>query len=174
MLEEQLLDAVKGKDINKVKALVKEGANVNYLHDTGMSALLWAESQDDLEMAKLLLDEGADLNFRYPPRKHTLLQMAALEERIDLIKLFLSYNPDINLRDGFGNNPLWSACHTNNLEIIELLLINGADAYTKNKVGEILIGKKKQPMGISHSPYSMALEEDNTEQLQLFEKYKNE
>ena len=56
---------------------------------------------------------------------------------------------------------------------MELLLKNGADAYTKNKVGEILVGKKKQPMGVSHSPYSIALEDDDQEQLALFEKYKN-
>ncbi|KFF02250.1 hypothetical protein [Chryseobacterium luteum] len=58
------------------------------------------------------------------------------------------------------------------MEIIELLLKHGADAYTKNKVGEILVGKK-QPMGVSHSSYSLALEDEDQEQLNLFKKYKN-
>lgn len=172
ILEEQLLDAVKEKNYETVRTLLADGADVNYLRDTGMSPLLWAESENDMEMAKLLLDNGADINFRYPPRYQSLLQMAALDESEEIIKLFLKYKPDINIRDGFGNNALWSACYTNNLSIIELLLQHGVDAYTKNKVGEILVGKKKQPMGDSKSPYSAALEDDIKEQLAIFEKYK--
>ncbi|MBE5322128.1 ankyrin repeat domain-containing protein [Pedobacter sp. MR2016-19] len=173
-MEEQFLDAVEKRDFNKVNTLIKDGADVNFEHDTGMTALSWAQSENDLEMAELLLKNHADLNYRYKTEKFkTVVQSAALDEQLDMLKLFLKYKPDLNIRDGFGNNALWSACYTNNLEIIELLLKHGADAYTKNKVGEILVGKKKQPMGVSHSPYSLALEDENEEQLNLFEKYKN-
>lgn len=172
MLEEKLLDAVKAKDYESVKKLIAEGADVNYLRDTGMSPLLYAESEDDVEMARILLDNGADINFRYPPRMQNLLQMAAMENRKEMIELFLRYKPDINNRDAFGNNALASACHGGDMEIIELLLQHGADPYTLNKVGEILVGKKKQPMGESTSPYSVAVEDNDTALLALFEKYK--
>jgi ankyrin repeat protein len=122
-MEEQFLDAGKKRDFDKVNALIKDGADVNFEHDTGMTALAWAQSENDLEMAELLLKNHADLNYKYKTEQFkTVVQAAAIDEQLDMLKLFLKYKPDLNIRDGYGNNALWSACYTNNLEIIELFI----------------------------------------------------
>lgn len=174
-INEELLNAVKNRGMNEISAALKKGADVNYEAETGMSPLSYAQGENDLEIAKVLLENGADVNYRYQSDQlKTVLHFAAMDEQYEMLKLLIAFTPDINVRDVFGNNPLWTAAYTNNLDMIELLLKHGADAFTQNRVGEILVGKNKMPIGKNHSPYSAALEDDYQEQVELFKKYGNE
>ena len=54
-----LIDAAKNVDKDAVRALVKEGANVNAADTDGTTALHWASYRDDVETADLLIRAGA-------------------------------------------------------------------------------------------------------------------
>ena len=59
----------------------------------------------------------------------TLLHWAVSFNHIDVVKLLLEYNADLNAPNTDGHTPLHIACKHYNLEIIELLLLYGADCH---------------------------------------------
>lgn len=58
----QLIEAVKGRDISDVRALLKKRVDVNQSEMDGTTALQWAAHWDDVEITKLLIKSGADTN----------------------------------------------------------------------------------------------------------------
>src|SRR5262245_54900765 len=60
--DRRLADAAQKHDWTAVRALVKEGADVNGRLPDGATALHWATHWDDIETVKLLLGAGADVN----------------------------------------------------------------------------------------------------------------
>src|SRR5262245_60582958 len=57
-----LLAAVKDRNPQLVRALLKQGASANARHADGSTALAWAVHRGDLESIDLLLAAGADAN----------------------------------------------------------------------------------------------------------------
>src|SRR5262249_54954696 len=55
-----LADAAEKKELAKIAALLKQGADVNAAQVDGMTALHWAVYHDDAPTAALLLKAGAD------------------------------------------------------------------------------------------------------------------
>ena len=60
--KEQLHFAVQDGDLQKVKALINEGHDVNTFDDISYTPLHYAIEQENLEIAQYLLDHGADVN----------------------------------------------------------------------------------------------------------------
>ncbi|HSU89655.1 MAG TPA: ankyrin repeat domain-containing protein, partial [Terriglobia bacterium] len=54
-----LVDAAKNVDHDAVRALLKQGVNVNATEGDGTTALHWASYRDDLETADALIRAGA-------------------------------------------------------------------------------------------------------------------
>src|SRR5262245_6789313 len=67
----RLVDAVKNQDLQEVRALLGQHADVNVRSEDGSTALLWAAHWNDLQTAELLVRAGADVNvandFRMTP-----------------------------------------------------------------------------------------------------------
>ncbi|RPH59103.1 MAG: ankyrin repeat domain-containing protein, partial [Acidobacteria bacterium] len=57
-----LIDATRDGDKHAVRALLKQGADVNATDADGTTARLWASYRDDIESADLLIDGGANVN----------------------------------------------------------------------------------------------------------------
>ena len=57
-----MIEASKQGNIEIVKALLKEGADVNIVDDTGRSSLIYAAENGHIEIVTFLLNNGADLN----------------------------------------------------------------------------------------------------------------
>jgi hypothetical protein len=60
-----LLEAARRGDVARVKALLREGANVNAGNASGLTPLIEAAARGRTEIARLLIDGGADLDARH-------------------------------------------------------------------------------------------------------------
>ncbi|WP_407535622.1 ankyrin repeat domain-containing protein [Cetobacterium somerae] len=89
----------------------------------------------DLEKLKVKLEDGIDVNdrsgeYRYPIHKAVLLK------DIDIVKLFLDYNADINIQEPLqGNTPINLAIFNKDLQMVNFLKENGANLDIKNSWG---------------------------------------
>src|SRR5580765_169747 len=61
-IDPRLIQAVKDRDIESVRALLKQGIDVNAAQGDGATALHWAVHRDDLALADLLIRSGARAN----------------------------------------------------------------------------------------------------------------
>lgn len=61
-LANDIIDAAYNNDLEKVKALVKNGTDINITNDYDKTALMYAAANGNLEIATLLIKNGADIN----------------------------------------------------------------------------------------------------------------
>lgn len=78
---EELLDAARNGEMEKVKALLAKGANVNAKSPYGVTPLGFACSRGNVEMVKLLLDNGAEVNVTDTFYKTTPFNMMAMGKK---------------------------------------------------------------------------------------------
>lgn len=93
-------------------------------------------SQKKLDELKALLDSGIDVNMIISS-SDSLLMAACSYSNSEMVKLLLTYNPDINYQDQYGNNALNLAIDNkwHYKEMIPLLLEAGADPNSKAGAG---------------------------------------
>lgn len=91
--------------MKKIKALLLEGANVNYQDEEGNALLMLASS---IDIIALLLRAGADINVRNKEGRTALFKAVEYDNYSGCL-LFLIFGADINHRDIEGNTPLLSA-----------------------------------------------------------------
>ena len=115
-----LLLAAHHHDLGVTKFLLENGVNVNS-EDKGGTALKYAILGGDMEIVRLLLDHGADMN----AQRGAALQQAILHHDMEVVKLLLGHG---------GKTPLQLAA--DHVELIKLLLENGADVNAKGEYDE--------------------------------------
>lgn len=121
-----LLDAVKSKDKDSVRNLLRQGVDVKTPEADGTTALHWAAHWNDLETADLLIRAGADARAvnRYGA---TPLSEAAANGNAALIEHLLKAGADPNtLVTPQGQTVLMSAARVGNVDAMKVLLERGA------------------------------------------------
>jgi ankyrin repeat protein len=141
---------------DKVRLLLAKGVEVNARSKEGHTALTIAAARvGSAEVVRLLLDQGADL------KAGNVLGAAARSGDIRVAHLLLERGADPNegsrigglppvsakragetppispflgIPENIGGTPLMYAAHAGNLEVIKLLLANGADVNARNSV----------------------------------------
>ncbi|KAF8824327.1 hypothetical protein HHX47_DHR8000431 [Lentinula edodes] len=121
-----LLEAVSNNDLEMIKVLVNNKANVNAQGGQFGNALQAAARQGNLEIAKFLLENKADVNAQ-GGNLGNALQAAALRGNLETAKLLLENEADVNAQGGHFGNALQAAAYQGNLEISKFLLENKAD-----------------------------------------------
>ncbi len=128
------------EDVEEIKLLIKEGANVNAKDIYGQTALMKAQTT---EKTKLLLEAGADVNAKDIYGQTALMKAQSAEKT----KLLLEAGADVNAKDNFGVTALMLA---NSLEQAKILVADGAvfpendDFFlNKNEVKELKIFAQK-------------------------------
>ena len=89
----------------KVKELLKKGADPNTQDKYGNTPLHMAASGGYVDVVRLLLKRGVDPNARDKDSR-TPLHEAAYWGRLDVVKLFLVYGADPTVKDKDGRTPL--------------------------------------------------------------------
>ncbi|MFH7003751.1 ankyrin repeat domain-containing protein [Flavobacterium bizetiae] len=90
------------------------------------------------EIVKLLINHNADVHI-IDDNGTTLLMVASIFNRKQIIHLYLKKGININAQDNFGNTALMYAVINNHADTIQLLLKAGADINIKNNKGEIAL-----------------------------------
>jgi uncharacterized protein len=131
-------------EINTVKALLDEGADINASNDYGKTLLIGASYLGNLDGVKMLLARGAEVNKTDKSGQSPLLAasipmvgyfsvegrvefwFAPAPDRIEIVKLLLAKGADVNRADNEGATPLFVARIYGNDQIVALLKKNGA------------------------------------------------
>jgi len=116
--------AVAVGDIEEVKRLITEGADVNVKNEANQTPLHIAASRGFKDVAELLIAKGAIVNVR--GNSNTPLHLAARNGRTALVELLLNKGADINANDNQGYTPLGRAMEGKHSKVIALLREHGA------------------------------------------------
>ncbi len=128
-----LFQAVKNGDLDKIKRLLSEGANVNAKDYYGKTPLHYAVDKGYLNIAKYLISKGANVNAK-DDYGWTPLYYAFFDANLDMVKYLISKGANVNAKDDYGKTPLhYSDCRY--LDVIKYLIKKGADVNARDKYG---------------------------------------
>jgi ankyrin repeat protein len=128
--------AAQNLDSESINLLLRHGADANGLDKEGISPLMAVTQASFLEGAKLLLRYRGDPNAPGRPDGDSPLVVAACENKIELVQMFLQEGGDANLVLDNGNTALVKATNAVvSTQVIEMLINAGGDANAKNGEG---------------------------------------
>lgn len=133
-----LNQAIAGKDIDKLKSLIKDGSDVNFQYN-GRNALHTACDKDSPEMVELILEAGADVNsFSEEGTGRTPLQFVVgdfmQDDSPELVEILLKGGADPNLTNNADIAPVFETIKNTHVESLKLLLEHGASTDIKNSM----------------------------------------
>jgi ankyrin repeat protein len=126
----RLIEAAKRSDAAAVRALVKQGLDVNARAGDGATALHWAAYRDQADLVQLLIRSKAAVNATNDLGV-TPLWVAASSRGTTTVEALLAAGAKPNLAPPSGETPLMVATRTGNLEAIKLLITHGANVNAK-------------------------------------------
>jgi hypothetical protein len=151
--EKQLEDAVRGNNIPLLRDLLNAGVSANMIVNTRVYCpqppLFIAIQYSYIEMVKILLEYGANPNtlcsIIFENKINTIHLLGRnvdagmpVEERIEILRLLVTYGGDINSKDDYGEALLHRLIYHNRCKLDELIyeiIRLGGDVNVKNKKG---------------------------------------
>jgi hypothetical protein len=137
-METQLETAIESGNIDQVRQLLKEGANVNakIIDHDGMTPLMIAASQsyspDHYAICKLLIEKGDDVNARI--EEFSVLDSAADPK---ICQLLIEKGAKVNARDHKNSTVLINDLKRVAIGISILLIKNGAHVNIQDNAGNV-------------------------------------
>ncbi len=128
----RLVTAAVEQDMAAVRALLKQGADVNATRADRATAILWAAHWNDLDTVDLLLAAGARANPADDPGV-TPLARAAENASEPMVARLLRANADPNAAQTNGLTPLMIAARTGSVRVVKQLLAAGANPSARTK-----------------------------------------
>lgn len=131
-----LRTAAQNRDIESLALLLQYGMDANGFDREGVTPLFAATQASCFESAKMLLKHNADANVSAGPNSESPLSLAASENQIDFVQLYLSNGGDVNLIMDNGSTALVGAMNKIvSPKLVDLLLASGGDANAKTGEG---------------------------------------
>ena len=127
-IDTPVADAAMRGDIESIRRLLADGADVNAAHGDGMSALHWAARHGDPDMAAMLLAAGARIDADTRVGGYTPLHLAAEGGNGAVARLLVEEGADVSATTTpGGTQPIHLAAGAGDVASIEALLAGGAD-----------------------------------------------
>ncbi len=122
-----LMEATYRGDVERVRWLLKRGANVNAARSSdGHTVLMWACGHGRLEIARMLIDKGANVNAARPIDGITALMCSSDRGHLEITRLLLSKKALVNVVSSQGFSALAVATTKGHAEVVRLLKDAGA------------------------------------------------
>jgi hypothetical protein len=126
-------DAAKARDAVTVKALLKQGADVNAAQGDGMTALHWAAVNGDAALAQMLLSAGANIRATTRLGGITALHMASQAGHAQVVAALIAAGAQTNGLTATGATALMLAARSGSSDTVTKLIETGADINAKEK-----------------------------------------
>jgi ankyrin repeat protein len=122
---------------NLVKTLIDNGADPNITDRCGYTPLYWASSVGDESMGKVLTEGGADLEISDTIFHKTPLIITSEMGHHHMAKFLIESGADVDVMDQSGYSPLHYACDRGYLNIMQELILAGADTQSRDPLGRL-------------------------------------
>lgn len=130
--------AIRGKNIEVVKVLLQQHANVNPPLEACNTPLHLACKAESEIIIRLLLDHGAYVDLA-TPTSGTALHIACKLKRLEMAEILLESGANVNALGPELGTPLHIACEMQDEQMLNVLLQHGADAnITTTPLGAVL------------------------------------
>lgn len=107
--------------------MVKTGKlGVHTIADSGVSLLAMAAASNQIEFINTLLENGANVDYHGIRTDYTPIMEAVLNGNIEAVKILIAAKADLTVLTSQNFSVLHIACYQGNLEILKLLVENGA------------------------------------------------
>jgi ankyrin repeat protein len=124
-------DAAMRADLGAVRALVRQGADVNAPHGDGMTALHWAARNGDAEMAEILIHAGANLEAVTRIGAHRPLHVASRAGQTQVVRVLLQGGANAKATTSNGLVALHYAAAAGINDAVTALLDAGVDTNVR-------------------------------------------
>ena len=131
--ESPVADAAMREDINTVRALLREGADVNASQGDGMTALHWSALTDDVTTMEVLLYAGAVVEPMTRLGGYTPLHLAAMQGNGDAVARLLEAGSNGERITDTGVSPLHLAAQAGQLAPISALISAGVHVDARDQ-----------------------------------------
>jgi ankyrin repeat protein len=131
----RLIEAVRARNADAVRALLKARVDVNAAQPDGATALHWAAHLDDLSTADLLLRAGARASAANDLGA-TPLYLACTNRSVAMVKRLLAAGADPNAKLLRGQTVLMECARTGEVGAVTALLAAGAQVNARESINE--------------------------------------
>ncbi len=129
-------DAAERGDVAAVRALLRDGADVNTAQSDGMTALHWAATRNDVEIAGILLYAGATHRATTRLGGYTPLHLAGRSGSADVAELILEAGADPNVFTTTGVTAMHFAADADAAGVVARLAAHGAEVDARDAFSE--------------------------------------
>jgi ankyrin repeat protein len=130
----RVADAAMAGDREAVRALLKQGADVNAAQGDGTTPLHWAARRGDVELAQMLIYAGANVRATTRLGGWTPLLMASQLGHAKMIETLVNAGSDLKTTTVHGATPLMLASAAGHPDAVRLLLSRGLDVNAVESV----------------------------------------
>jgi ankyrin repeat protein len=127
-----LADAAMRGDVEGVKKLLRDGADVNAAQGDGMTALHWSALDGDLAMTDALLAAKAKTDVVTRLGSYTPLHLASSRAHGPVVVRLLDAGSDATAVTGTGVQPIHLAAESGSADAVQALLAHGADLNVRD------------------------------------------
>ncbi len=122
-----VLEAARSGDVDRLRAELRAGGDVNAAQGDGFTALHWAARTGNREAAELLIAAGADLSATTRLGSHAPLHVAAAAGSAGVAEALIAAGVEVAAPTETGALPIHYAAASGDAETIAVLVAGGAD-----------------------------------------------
>ena len=136
----ELLAFIVHGNIEEVRKLIKNGADVNEKMFNGNKPLYFATRKGRVEIVRELIKSGADVDAK-GIRGTTALHVASRDGNVELVSELIKNGAYVKAKDDDGLTPLENASNHRYVKVVRELIKSGADVNEKTSINETLLHK---------------------------------